>query len=406
MRTVLKGNSAVAQAVRMARVQVTSAYPITPQTSIVEELADMVASGELKARFIKVESEHSAMAACIAAASAGARTFTATSSQGLVLMHEMLHWASGARLPIVMANVNRALGPPWNIWAEQTDSLSQRDTGWMQIYCQSAQEVFDSVIQAFEVSQRALLPVMVLLDAFFLSHTYEDIELPEQGVVDNFLSPVEIPHRLDLSRPASIGPITDAGAYMEFRAKIAQAHEQALAYWEEAGRAWGELTGRSYGLVEEYRNDGAEIVLVASGTPALSAQLAVDKLRARGIPAGLLRLRLFRPFPADAVRYALSGKKAVVVLDRDCSFGHHGIFHQEVKSALYDLPAADHPPVRGIVAGLGGRDITPETLARMLLLAWNRQLSQPSTWWTGLPEQEQVEISPAGIEVTHGNGNL
>jgi pyruvate/2-oxoacid:ferredoxin oxidoreductase alpha subunit len=379
----------------MARVQFMSAYPITPQTSIVEELADMVATGELKARYLKVESEHSAMAACVAAASAGARTFTATSSQGLALMHEMLHWATGARLPIVMVNVNRALGAPWNIWVEQTDSLSQRDTGWMQIYCQSAQEVFDSVIQAFEVSQRVLLPVMVLLDAFYLSHTYEDIELPAESLVDSFLSPLEIPHKIDLSRPASIGPITDASMYMEFRGKIEQAHAQALAHWEEVGRTWGELTGRSYGLVEEYRNSDAEVVLVAAGTPALTAQVAVDNLRERGIPAGLLRLRVFRPFPADAIRYALAGKKAVVVLDRNCSFGHHGIFHQEIKSALYDLPAADHPPVRGVIAGLGGRDITPGTLERILLLAWNRQLSQPSTWWTGLPEQEQDEPSLA-----------
>ena len=397
MRTVLKGNSAVAHAVRMAQAQVISAYPITPQTTIVEELADMVAKGELNARFIKVESEHSAMAGCIAAASAGARTFTATSSQGLVLMHEMLHWATGARLPIVMVNVNRALGTPWNIWVDQTDSLSQRDTGWMQVYCQSAQEVFDSVIQAFEVSQKVLLPTMVLLDAFYLSHTYEDIELPERSVVDIFLSPLKIPHKIDLSRPASIGPLAGPSVYMEFRSKIEQAHEQALVNWEEAGRAWGDLTGRYYGLVEEYRNDDAEVVLVACSTPAMTARLAINKLRASGIRAGLLRLRVFRPFPADAVRYALAGKKSVVVLDRDCSFGHHGIFHQEVKSALYDLPAADRPLVRGVVAGLGGRDITPQTIERILLLAWNRQLSRPSTWWEGLPEQEEVESCLAEV---------
>lgn len=399
MRTVLKGNSAVAHAVRMARAQVISAYPITPQTTIVEELADMVAKEELDARFIKVESEHSAMAGCVAAASAGVRAFTATSSHGLLLMHEMLHWAAGARLPIVMVNVNRALGTPWNIWADQSDSLSQRDTGWMQVYCQTAQEVFDSVIQAFEVSQKVLLPTMVLLDAFYLSHTYEDMELPEPTVVDAFLSPLEIPHRIDLSKPASLGPLADPGVYMEFRRKIEQAHEQALVTWDEAGRAWGDLTGRYYGLVEEYRNDDAEVVLVACSTPALTARVAINKLRASGIRAGLLRLRVFRPFPADAVRYALAGKKSVVVLDRDCSFGHHGIFHQEVKSALYDLPAADRPLVRGIVAGLGGRDIPPQTIERMLLRASNKQLSRPSTWWESMPEQEQEEACLASNEV-------
>ena len=395
MKTVLKGNSAVAHAVCMARAQVISAYPITPQTTIVEELADMVAEGELNARFIKVESEHSAMAGCVAAASAGARTFTATSSHGLVLMHEMLHWACGARLPIVMVNVNRALGAPWNIWVDQTDSLSQRDTGWMQVYCQSAQEVFDSVIQAFEVSQKVLLPVMVMLDAFYLSHTYEDIDLPEPSVVDRLLGPLQMPQEIDPAKPASFGNLADPSVYMEFRGAIEQAHEQALACWEEAGRAWGDLTGRHYGLVEEYRTDDAEVVLVASSTPAMTAHLAINKLRASGIRAGLLRLRVFRPFPADAVRYALAGKKSIVVLDRDCSFGHHGIFHQEVKSALYDLPAADRPVVRGVIAGLGGRDITPQTIERMLLLAWNRQLSQPSTWWHGLPEQEEAETCVA-----------
>ena len=181
MRTLLKGNGAVARAVQMAGVQVISVYPITPQTSIVEELAEMVAQGRLNARYIKVESEHSAMAACIAAASVGARTFTATSGQGLAFMHEVLHWAAGSRLPIVMVNVNRALAAPWSLFTEQTDSLSQRDTGWMQIYCQSAQEAFDSVIQAFEVSQRVLLPCMVLLDGFLLSHTFENVDMPEQA---------------------------------------------------------------------------------------------------------------------------------------------------------------------------------------------------------------------------------
>jgi pyruvate/2-oxoacid:ferredoxin oxidoreductase alpha subunit len=391
MKTVLKGNSAVAHAVRMARPEVISAYPITPQTTIVEELADMVAKGELNARFIKVESEHSAMAGCIAAAAAGARTFTATSSHGLVLMHEMLHWATGARLPIVMANVNRALGMPWNIWVDQTDSLSQRDTGWMQVYCQSAQEVFDSIVQAFEVSQSVLLPVMVLLDAFYLSHTYEDIDLPEQSVVDRFLGPLQLPQKLDLEKPASFGPLADPSVYMEFRRKIEQAHEQALVNWEEAGSTWGDLTGRRYGLIEEYRTDDAEVVLVACSTPALTARVAINKLRASGFRVGLLRVRVFRPFPADAVRYAVAGKRSVLVLDRNCSFGHHGILHQEIKSALYDLPAADRPTVRGIVAGLGGRDITPSTIERMALLAWNGRLLRPTTWWEGVPEQEEVE---------------
>lgn len=396
MRTVLKGNGAVAQAVRMARPQVISAYPITPQTSIIEELAEIVATGKLDAQFIKVESEHSAMAGCIGAATAGAKVFTATSSHGLALMHEMLHWAAGARLPIVMVNCNRAMGPGWNLWVDQTDSLSQRDTGWMQIYCSSTQEVFDTVIQAFEVSKQVLLPCMVLLDAFFLSHTYEDLDIPEQSVVDQFLTPYELPHRLDVEHPTLVAPVTDEDHYMEFRRKMAVAHQRALNVWQEVDQKWKALTGRSYGLVEGYRDEDAEIVLVASSTVSRTARVAVDDLRKLGIPAGVVRLRLFRPFPADALRSALCGKKHVVVLDRDFSFGHHGIYHQEVKSALFDAPAAQIPHVSGVVAGLGGRDITPEDVSEILLAAWNNKFTEPVTWWDALPEKHPVQFAAAG----------
>lgn len=394
MRTVLKGNGAVAQAVRMAGVQVISAYPITPQTSIIEELAEIVASGQLDARFIKVESEHSAMAGCIGAASVGARVFTASSSHGLALMHEMLHWAAAARLPIVMANCNRALGPGWNLWADQTDSLSQRDTGWMQVYCSSAQEVFDTVVQAFEVSQRVMLPSMVLLDAFFLSHTFEDIDIPEQSVVDQFLSPLHVPQQLDVAHPTALGPITDEDCYMDFRRKIAVAHEQALEEWHNVGLEWASLTGRSYDVLEEYRSADAEIVLLACSTVSRTARVAIDALREQGIPAGLVRIRLFRPFPADALRRAVAGKKHVVVLDRDFSFGHHGIFHQEVKSALYEM-GADAPLVRGVVAGLGGRDVTPEDIQDIVLKAWRNELTEPVTWWDALPVSEPAEVCAA-----------
>jgi pyruvate/2-oxoacid:ferredoxin oxidoreductase alpha subunit len=347
-----------------------------------------VESGQLDAKFIKVESEHSAMAGCIAAASVGAKVFTATSSHGLTLMHEMLHWASGARLPIVMVNCNRALGPGWNLWVDQTDSLSQRDTGWMQIYCSTAQEVFDTVVQAYEVSQRVLLPCMVVLDAFFLSHTYEDLDIPEQSVVDSFLNPFEVPQRLDLAHPGVMSPVTDEDHYMDFRRKIAVAHSKAIGVWQDVDREWSDLTGRHYGLIEEYRTEDAELVLVASSTVASTARVAIDILRDRGIPAGLVRLRLFRPFPAEALRRALACKKQVVVLDRNFSFGHHGIYHQEVKSALYDLLPVDAPPIRGIVAGLGGRDITPDDICEMLSLAWQDKLSESVTWWDTLAEKE------------------
>lgn len=388
MRTVLKGNGAVSQAVRMVAPQVISAYPITPQTSIIEELAEIVTSGQLNAKFIKVESEHSAMAGCIAAASVGAKVFTASSSHGLALMHEMLHWAAGARLPIVMVNCNRALGPGWNLWVDQTDSLSQRDTGWMQVYCSNAQEVFDTVVQAYEVSLRVLLPCMVMLDGFVLSHTYEDLDIPEQSVVDAFLSPYDVPHKLDFVRPGMMNPISDEYHYMEFRKKIALAHEKALGAWQDVDREWNRLTGRRYGLIEEYKTEDAELVFVASSTVASTARVAIDTLRERGIPAGLVRLRVFRPFPAEDFRRALAGKKQVVVLDRNCSFGHHGIYHQEVKSALYDLLPGEAPPIKGVIAGLGGRDITPEDICEMLTLAWQNKLSEAVTWWDTLAETE------------------
>jgi pyruvate/2-oxoacid:ferredoxin oxidoreductase alpha subunit len=370
----------------MARTQVICAYPITPQTSIVEELAEMVSSGQLNSRFIKVESEHSSMAGCIGAASTGARTFTATSSQGLALMHEVLHWAAGARLPIVMVNVNRGLGPGWSLWADQSDSVAQRDTGWMQIYCQSCQEVFDTVIQAFEVSQRVLLPSMVMLDGFFLSHTCEDMDLPEPGLIDGFLHPLCLPHKIDIAKPAALGSMVAPDRYMEFRKKIDLAHQQALDVWRKVDSQWSALTGRSYGLLDEYRMQDAELVLVATSTPASTARVVVDGLRERGIPAGLLRLRVFRPFPAAALRNALGNRKKVVVLDRSCSYGHHGAFHQEIKSALYELRPAAQPELRGVIAGLGGRDITAEDLEEMLLRAWRNELSEAVTWWNTLPE--------------------
>jgi len=381
----MKGNSAVAEGVRLARVQVVSAFPITPQTTIIEDIAEKVANGQLPARFLKVESEHSAMAACVAASAGGARVFTATSSHGLALMHEMIHWAAGARLPIVLANVNRAMGPSWNIWTDQSDSLSQRDTGWMQVYCASAQEVVDTVVQAYRVSERVYLPTMVVLDAFFLSHTYEDAEVPDPAVVDEFLPPLDLPHRLSLEHPFALGSLVAPDRYMEFRRKIDVAHAEALDAWTEAGREWGERTGRYYDLVEPYRLDGAELVFVTAATPASTARLVIDALREQGVPAGLVRLRVFRPFPAERVRQALVGRRCVVVMDRNCSYGHHGIFHQEIKSALYDLAAEERPGVRGIIAGLGGRDITVDDIQEMLTTAWEGRLRDPVTWWDVLP---------------------
>lgn len=394
MRTVHKGNSAVALGVKLARAQVIAAYPITPQTSIIEDLAAYVAKGELKATFVKVESEHSALAACIGAASAGARVFTATSAQGLALMHELIHWAAGARLPIVLANVNRAMAPGWSIWTDQNDSLSQRDTGWMQVYCASSQEVLDSVVQAYKVSERVLLPTMIVLDAFFLSHTHEVVDVPAQELVDRFLPPLELPLKLDPERPGAFGNLVFPDRYMEFRYKIELAHREALDVFKEVDQEWGKLTGRFYGLFEGYRHEDADTLLLTAGTPASTARVAVDQLREEGLRVGLVRLRVFRPFPGAELARVLAGRRRVVVLDRNCSFGHHGIFHQETKSALYSLPEHRRPEVLGVIAGLGGRDITPEDLSAILRQGYRGELAAV-TWWNVLAPQAEKEAVTA-----------
>jgi pyruvate/2-oxoacid:ferredoxin oxidoreductase alpha subunit len=380
-RKVITGNYAVSYGAALARAQVIAAYPITPQTQIVELLADFCAEGLLQAKFIKVESEHSAMAACIGASAVGARAFTATSAQGLALMHEMLHWAAGARLPVVLANVNRAMGPPWSIWTDQNDSLSQRDTGWIQYYCESNQEALDTVIQAYKVAERVLLPAMLVLDAFFLSHTSEPVEIPEQGLVDRYLPPYRPKYKLDLADPRAFGGITMPSEYFELRYKIQKAMEKALAVAEEADLEFKRLFGRGYGLVEPYRLEGAELALVTSGTVTSTARLVIDRLRAEGEKVGLLKVRLFRPFPTSFVREHLLGIPKIAVIDRNISFGHGGIFAQEIKSALYNH---GQPPLFGFIAGLGGRDITPELIEEIIEYALSHDRPEEEIIWMGV----------------------
>lgn len=384
MKRVLEGSHAVAEAVRLARVQVISAYPITPQTHIVEILSDYCASGKMKARFLRVESEHSCLAALIGAQSTGVRTFTATSSQGLALMHELLHWASGARLPIVMAEVNRALAPGWNIWTDQSDSLAQRDTGWMQFYCEDAQEVLDTMLLAYHLAERVNLPAMVVLDAFFLSHTYEPVDVPEQEEVDRFLPPYAPEFRLDTAHPFALSPLVTPNAYMEMRKEIAAAMDDVLERLDAVEGEFAGIFGRRYGAVEAVGCENADIVLVTSGTVTSTARLLLEELRARGEKVGLLKIRLFRPFPVEAIRRALAGAKKVAVVDRNFSFGATGIFAQEVRAALCNAP--DHPPVFGFVAGLGGRDITTAVLASMVEQTRNAATPPAESIWIGLTE--------------------
>ncbi|HOX31827.1 MAG TPA: hypothetical protein PLB91_05815 [Spirochaetales bacterium] len=384
MMRVLEGSQAVAEAARLARVKVVSAYPITPQTHIVEELAKFCSDGSLDGRFICVESEHSAMASVIGAASGGVRTFTASSSHGLALMHEMLHWASAARLPIVMAEVNRALGPGWNLWMDQTDSLAQRDTGWIQLYCEDGQEALDSTLQAYRLAELVNLPVMVVLDAFFLSHTYEPVDEPSQEEVDRFLPPFEPKFRLDVADPYVLGEVAPPYIYMEMRRSIQSAMESALCLLPEVEEEFAGIFGRRHGLVDAYRCEDAEIVLAMAGTAASTARILVDELRAAGRRVGLLRIRLFRPFPAQAIRAALGPARKLAVLDRNCSFGAGGIFAQEIRAALCGHAG---PAVYSYVAGLGGRDITVESLRGVYEATRDRPEPPTESVWVGLREE-------------------
>lgn len=380
MQKVLTGNQATAWGVMCARTQVVSAYPITPQTTIIEELADLVDKGLLKAKFIKVESEHSAMAGCIGAQAAGARTFTATSAQGLALMHELLHWAALGRLPVVMTDVNRAMAPGWSIWTDQNDSLAQRDTGWLQYYCESNQEVLDTTIQAYKVGEIVNLPVMLVLDAFFLSHTYEAVDIPGPEATDRYLPPYKPTIYMNIDDPHAFGGIVPQDIYMEFRYKMQLAMDEALVVAAQADAEYKERFGRGYGLTEPYLTEDAEIILITSGTVTSTARQVIDQMRAQGIPVGLLKIRLFRPFPVEEICSALKDCRKAAVLDRNICVGLGGIFAQEIKAALYPQPPEHRPQVLEYIAGLGGRDITPATIQGILNDAFKRPGNGKPVW--------------------------
>jgi pyruvate/2-oxoacid:ferredoxin oxidoreductase alpha subunit len=359
-----------------------SAYPITPQTHIVEALSEYCADGTMDARFLCVESEHSAMAAVIGASSAGIRTFTATSSQGLALMHELLHWASAGRLPIVMAEVNRALAPGWNIWMDQTDSLAQRDTGWIQLYCEDGQEVLDTVLQAYRLAETVNLPVMVVLDAFFLSHTFEPVDIPGQDLVDRFLPPFSPKIALDTSDPFAIGQMAPPNVYMEMRRDVQKAMEQVLDIFSGVEQEFSKIFGRTYGPVERFFCDDARIVMVVTGTVASTCRQVISDLRSKGEKVGMLKLKMFRPFPVNLIRENLGRAQKIAVVDRNFSFGASGIFAQEIRAALCNLPG--HPPVFGYIAGLGGRDVTVDTLSEIYWKTKESDAPEDESVWVGL----------------------
>jgi len=375
---LLTGNHAVAWAARLARPKVVPVYPITPQTPVLEKLTEFQADGEFDAEIITPESEHSVMAACIPASLAGVRVFTATASQGLLLMHELLHYASGARAPIVMANVNRTVASPWAFWPDQTDSVAQRDTGWIQFYSESAQESLDTTIQAFRIAEQVLLPVMVNHDAFYVSHALEPVRIPAQESVDAFLPPYAPPHRLDTRYVESWGNVVTPDMYHRHRQALGDAMDRVAAASLDADREWSRLTGRSWGVVERYRCDGARSVIVTMGSMCGTARDAVDAMRDAGDAVGMLKVRLFRPLPVQALRAALAGVPEVLVLDRNYSPGHGGVLHQELRAALYGM--ADPPRIHGCLAGVGGVNVSPQKIAEIVCAVRTREPQPESVW--------------------------
>jgi len=383
-------NHIAGYAAKAARVKVVAAYPITPQTTVVEKIASFVESGEMDAEYIRVESEHSAMVACVGAAATGVRTFTATSAHGLALMHEALHWASGSRLPIVMAVVNRAMGAPWSIWPDLSDSLSQRDTGWIQFYCADNQEVFDTIIQAYKLceDERVFLPAMVCLEGFILSHTYAPAKIPEQEKIDDFLQPYKSGWILDIDRPLSHSNLVSPEWYMEFRFMIQEAMENAKKLIPEIDKEYGKRFGFEYGgLVEKYQCEDADLIILTMGTMASDAKIAVNRMRKGGLKVGSARVRVFRPFPVEEVGRLAEHAQMLVTIDRHVSFGMEGFLATETKASLFNQK--DLPLVAGFLAGLGGRDVTSETIEKIAKksLGWMRAGKvEKETEWVDLKE--------------------
>ena len=369
----LNGDNAVAFAVKQCDVDVVAAYPITPQTIIVEKFSEYVADGEVDTAFVCVESEHTAMTCSITASATGARTFTATASAGLALMHEMLGVASGCRTPVVMSVVNRALSAPINIHCDHSDSMVERDIGWLQLYAENSQEAYDSIIQAFKIAENldVLLPTMVGLDGFVLSHTLENVSVLPDEEVKKFVGTRQfpqvlnhegklVPFKLDPGNPITIGPLDLHDYYFEHKRQQEESMRKALKIIKKVHDEYAKLSGRHYGngLVEAYKLDDAEIATVCMGSTAGTVKTVVDKLREKGVKAGLLRIRAFRPLPVEEIIKNLSGKKAVAVMDRACSFGGNGgpLFH-EIRHATYDL--SERPKLVNYIYGLGGRDMQP-----------------------------------------------
>ncbi|WP_406660320.1 pyruvate synthase subunit PorA [Methanolobus sp. ZRKC3] len=367
--TVVEGSYAVAHSVKVCRPNVISAYPITPQTHIVEDLSQFMADGEIpNCEYINVESEFSALSALVGSAAVGARCYSATTSQGLALMHEVMFNMSGMRFPVVMTIANRAISAPINIWNDHQDSISQRDTGWLQLHAEDTQEISDMTAQAYKISEDKdiLMPSMVCMDGFILSHVYEPVVLLEQDITDEFLPAYEPEHVLDPKNPLSFGAFADPNSYTEFRYLQEEAMQKSLKKIEDVANEFYDMYGRYYGgLIDEYQTEDADIIIMAMGSIIGTIKDVIDHLRAKNVKVGLLKVRSFRPFPADAIRNVIKDAKVVVVLDKNISLGlNEGALFTETKSALYNSDI--RVPTVGYMIGHGGRDIKIDTIEKII----------------------------------------
>lgn len=372
MKIIESGNVAAATGVQLSRAQVIAAYPITPQTPLTEKLSELIESGQMNAEYIAVESEHSALSVCIGAASAGARAFTATSANGLLYMSEQIHWAAGARLPLVMCVVNRGTGAPWTIWNDHQDSMSQRDAGWIQLYVNNHQEIIDTIIKSYRLAETVSVPVMVCFDGYYLSHTYMPYDIPDQKQIDEFLPAYSYRHVLDPAKPENLNTVTmphgrpDPNGdfrvgYMDIRHNHHQEMRRAIEVFEQIDREYANLTGRGgYPLVAQYKCDDADTIVIVMGSLSNRIKDIADRLREEGQKVGILSIHMYRPFPDRAIVGILENRKNVVVFEKSISYGNQGELFADIRSALYSC--RNRPNMYNFIIGLGGRLITNDDL--------------------------------------------
>ena len=382
-KKVMTATEAISEAVKLAKPKVIPVYPITPMTTVAEHIADYVANGELDTEYIRVESEHSAMSAAIGASSTGVRTFTATSSQGLMYMHEVLFAAAGMRAPIVMGDANRSISAPLCIMNDQQDSIAQRDSGWMQIYAKDGQEALDMTLISYKVAENenVLLPSMVCIDGFIITHTNEAVDVPEQEQVDKFLPPYVPKYSyLDPEDPVTVGSFTDSNYYIEARHAIQVAMDKSEEVFEEAFKEFEEIFGRKHDLIETYKTEDADIIFVSFGSVCSTIKVMIDEMREKGEKVGLVRAVTYRPFPAKKIQEAIKNASKVAVVEKDISFGIGGALYEDMKSTMdCDTEIYD------FIIGLGGRDITPDTIYDILDKTKN---PTEKVNWIGLEEDE------------------